>query len=165
MNIFVKRLHPNTLIPERQTPLASGFDLHVLDAVSPRKASAPYNDNFKSVLLLPSDRILVRTGIALQLPMGMEAQVRPRSGLALKHGVTVLNTPGTIDADYIGDIGVILINLGDVPIDILKGDRVAQLVFQPVFHDAVFLESEKLDKTERNSAGFGHTGRRTSNGI
>ncbi|MBC9786489.1 dUTP diphosphatase [Heliobacterium chlorum] len=165
MNISAKQLHLDAIVPERQTPLASGFDLHVLDAVSPRKTAAPYNDDFKSVLLLPTDRILVRTGIALQLPMGMEAQVRPRSGLALKHGVTVLNTPGTIDADYTGDIGVILINLGDEPIDISKGDRVAQLVFQPVFHDVVFLKSEKLDKTERNTAGFGHTGRRTSNGI
>ncbi|MBC9786501.1 dUTP diphosphatase [Heliobacterium chlorum] len=158
MNISVKKLHPDAIVPQRQTPLASGFDLHVLDVVSPRKTGAPYDDRFDSMLLQPSDRILVRTGVAVQIPMGMEAQVRPRSGLALKHGVTVLNTPGTIDTDYTGDISVILIHLGDEPINISKGDRVAQLVFQPVFHEVVLSLKDRIHLTGRGIRGFGHTG-------
>ncbi|MZP28768.1 dUTP diphosphatase [Heliobacterium undosum] len=158
MKVQVKRLHPEAMIPERQTRLASGFDLHMLDAVLPENAGDPYYDHFEAIRIFPGERILVRTGIAIQMGEGMEAQVRPRSGLALRHGITLLNSPGTVDADYTGDVGVILINLGDKHVDIRKKDRVAQLVFQPVFHQVELEEKESLDETERGGGGFGHTG-------
>lgn len=103
-------------------------------------------------------RALVPTGLSIALPVGYEAQVRPRSGLALKHGITCLNTPGTIDADYRGDIGVILINLGQEPFIIADGERIAQLVVAR--HEVVEWQPvEQLDDTERGAGGFGHTGK------
>ena len=105
----------------------------------------------------PLGRALVPTGLFMALPKGYEAQVRPRSGMALKQGVTVLNSPGTIDADYRGEIGVILINLSDVEVKINDGDRIAQMVIGK-YEQVVFDEVEKLDETERGSGGFGHTG-------
>ncbi|MBQ9526088.1 MAG: dUTP diphosphatase [Fretibacterium sp.] len=106
----------------------------------------------------PGGRALVPTGLRIALPEGYEAQVRPRSGLALKHGVTLLNSPGTIDSDYRGEIGVILINLGQEPFSIQPGDRIAQRVFAPVTR-GVWDEVETLDETERGAGGFGSTGR------
>ena len=103
------------------------------------------------------ERTLVPTGLALHMPQGCEAQVRPRSGLALKHGVTVLNSPGTIDADYRGEIKVILINLGKEPVELRRGDRIAQLVVAPVAQ-ARLIEVSSLDETKRGSGGFGSTG-------
>jgi dUTP pyrophosphatase len=105
------------------------------------------------------ERALVPTGIALHLPDGMEAQVRPRSGLAARHGVTVLNSPGTIDADYRGEIRVILVNLGREPFSLRRGDRIAQLVVAPVTRVAL-VEAESLESTARGAGGFGSTGRR-----
>lgn len=105
----------------------------------------------------PGGRALVPTGLRIALPEGYEAQVRPRSGLALKHGVTLLNSPGTIDSDYRGEIGVILINLGQEPFSIQPGDRIAQMVFAPVTR-GVWDEVETLDETERGAGGFGSTG-------
>ena len=102
-------------------------------------------------------RHAVATGLALAIPEGYEIQVRPRSGLALKHGITVPNTPGTIDSDYRGELKVILINLGDAPFAIARGDRVAQLVLTPVVQ-AAWVEVEELDATERGEGGFGSTG-------
>lgn len=110
------------------------------------------------VTLPPGGREMVPTGIAIALPPGYEAQVRPRSGLAARHGVTVLNSPGTVDADYRGEIRVILINLGAEPFKIQRGDRIAQLVVAPVTM-AAFDVRETLDETERGSGGFGSTGR------
>jgi dUTP pyrophosphatase len=107
--------------------------------------------------LLPGARALVPTGFAIALPKGYEAQVRPRSGLALKHGVTVLNSPGTIDADYRGEVGVILANLGDKPFIIARGTRIAQLVVAPVTRVA-WSEVATLSDTARGSGGFGSTG-------
>ncbi len=107
--------------------------------------------------LAPCERGLVPTGLALQLPEGFEAQVRPRSGLALKHGVTVLNSPGTIDADYRGEIRVILINLGQEPFTLRRGDRIAQLVVAQVTR-AVLHRADSLEQTERGTGGFGSTG-------
>lgn len=108
--------------------------------------------------MAPGTRAIVPCGFAIALPTGYEAQVRPRSGLAAKHGVTVLNTPGTIDADYRGEVKVILINHGGEPFEIRRGDRVAQMVVAPV--SAVgFSERETLDDTERGAGGFGSTGR------
>jgi len=107
--------------------------------------------------LAPGERALIPTGIAIALPPGYEAQVRPRSGLALKHGVTVLNSPGTIDADYRGEVQVLLINHGAQPFVIRRGDRIAQMIVAPVTQ-IVWNLVERLDETERGSGGYGSTG-------
>jgi dUTP pyrophosphatase len=132
-------------LPHRMTEAAAGFDLSA--------AIGPQNQ----ILLNPGERALVATGIALHLPVDMEAQVRPRSGLAFRHGVTVLNTPGTIDADYRGEIKVVLINLGQEPFVIRHGERIAQLVFSRVL-PVVLVETQSLPTSERGDKGFGSTG-------
>lgn len=110
------------------------------------------------IILKPLQRALISTGLSIELPKGFEAQIRPRSGLAYKQGITVLNSPGTIDADYRGDIGVILINLSDEDVEIKDGDRIAQMVIAK--HETVnFEESTELLATARGSGGFGHTGK------
>ncbi|HYP58236.1 MAG TPA: dUTP diphosphatase, partial [Beijerinckia sp.] len=126
---------------------AAGLDL--LAALAPET----------KVVLEPGGRHLVPTGVALQLPEGYEAQVRPRSGLALKHGVTVLNAPGTVDSDYRGEIGVILINMGDEPFEIVRGTRVAQLVIAKVAR-VELIEARELTLSPRGANGFGSTGHR-----
>ena len=132
--------HP---LPEYATPMSAGLDLRAnLDA--PLK-------------LQPMQRCLVPTGLRIALPQGYEAQVRPRSGLALKRGITVLNAPGTIDADYRGEIGVILINLSQDSFVINDGERIAQLVIA-AYEQAEFEAVESLDQTERGEGGFGHSG-------
>lgn len=131
-------------LPAYQSDLAAGLDL--VAAVD-----TPLH-------LAPGERALVPTGLAMALPAGFEAQVRPRSGLAAKHGVTVLNTPGTIDADYRGEVKVILINLGNTPFEIVRGERIAQMVIAPVLQ-AVITEVETLSETQRGAGGFGSTGR------
>ena len=110
-----------------------------------------------SLTIQPGERVLIPTGFSIALPDGYELQVRPRSGLAVRHGVTIVNSPGTIDADYRGEVKVALINLGQEPYIIQRGDRIAQLVLAPVVR-ATFQEVTALDETERNSGGFGHTG-------
>jgi dUTP pyrophosphatase len=130
-------------LPAYETAGAAGMDLRA--AVS------------EALTLLPGARAAVPTGLALALPQGFEAQVRPRSGLALKQGVTCLNTPGTIDADYRGEIKVILINLGDAPVTFARGDRIAQLVIAPVTQ-ARWQETDSLDETARGAGGFGSSG-------
>ncbi len=132
-------------LPSYQSALAAGLDL--MAAVP---ADAP-------LTLMPGARALVPTGIAIALPAGFEAQVRPRSGLAAKYGLTVLNTPGTIDADYRGEIQVILVNLGGDSFEIARGTRVAQLVVAPVTH-VHLSEVVSLDATSRGIGGFGSTG-------
>jgi dUTP pyrophosphatase len=112
----------------------------------------------ESLTLAPGERRAVATGFALAIPEGYEVQVRPRSGLALKYGITCLNTPGTIDADYRGEVKVILANLGDTPFEIVRGERIAQLVPAPVLR-VDFNVVESLDPTARGSGGFGSTGR------
>lgn len=112
----------------------------------------------EDLVLAPGARHAVATGFAIAIPRGYEVQVRPRSGLALKHGITCLNTPGTIDADYRGEVKVILANLGDQPFTIARGERIAQLVPAPV-QRALFEEVTVLDETDRGSGGFGSTGR------
>jgi len=109
-------------------------------------------------VLQPGEHTLIPTGFAMALPAGFEAQVRPRSGLALKHGITVLNTPGTIDADYRGEVGVILINHGQQPFHIQRGDRIAQMIIAPVMQ-AAWRDVDSLDATERGSGGFGSSGK------
>ena len=133
-------------IPRRHSAGAAGMDL--LAAVAP---DAP-------LTIAPRERILVPTGLAISVPEGFEAQIRPRSGLALTHGVTVLNAPGTIDCDYRGEIGVILVNHGSAPFDIRRGDRIAQLVIAPVVA-AELVEVESLEESARGSRGFGSTGK------
>lgn len=112
----------------------------------------------ETLILAPGARHAVATGFAIAIPEGYEVQVRPRSGLALKHGITCLNTPGTIDADYRGEVKVILANLGDAPFGIVRGERIAQLVPAPVLR-AAFNVVEELDATARGAGGFGSTGR------
>lgn len=109
------------------------------------------------IIINPGGRALIPTGLKIALPAGYEAQVRPRSGLALKHGITILNTPGTIDSDYRGDVGVILINHGSEPFVVEQGDRIAQLVINEIIQ-GVFVEVDVLTETERGAGGFGHTG-------
>ncbi|MEQ8319376.1 MAG: dUTP diphosphatase [Rhodospirillales bacterium] len=111
----------------------------------------------ESVTIDPGKRAMLATGIAIQLPGGFEAQVRPRSGLAAKHGITVLNSPGTIDADYRGEIKVILVNLGDQPVTLARGERIAQMVVAPVTQIS-FNEVKTLDNSARGAGGFGSTG-------
>jgi dUTP pyrophosphatase len=132
-------------LPAYQSEHAAGFDL---------LAAVPEDG---TLILDPSDRVLVPTGLVFELPEGFEAQVRPRSGLALKHGVTVLNSPGTIDADYRGEVKVLLVNLGPERFLIQRGDRIAQAVIAPVTH-AEIKAAEALGDTGRGSGGFGSTG-------
>jgi len=110
-----------------------------------------------AVTLRPLERLLIPTGLFIELPMGYEAQIRPRSGVAIKQGITCLNTPGTIDSDYRGEIKVILINLSDIPQEIQHGDRIAQMVIAKTEKAALFLV-QQLNETERGGGGFGHTG-------
>jgi dUTP pyrophosphatase len=132
-------------LPEYQSALAAGLDL--LAAVP---AEVPLE-------LAPGARAAIPTGVAIALPPGNEAQIRPRSGLALRHGVTVLNSPGTVDADYRGELQVILVNLGSEPFVIRRGMRIAQMVIAPV-QRARFVETPNLDATGRATGGFGSTG-------
>lgn len=132
-------------LPSYQSASAAGLDL--LAAVS----------SAEPLVIAPGGRALVPTGIAIALARGYEGQVRPRSGLAARHGLTVLNSPGTIDADYRGEVQVLLVNLGDNSVTITRGMRIAQLVFAPVVR-AHISEAASLDKTTRGSGGFGSTG-------
>lgn len=111
-----------------------------------------------SLNLAPGGRALVPAGFRIELPPGYEAQLRPRSGLAIRHGVTLLNSPGTIDSDYRGEVGAVLINHGQEPFLICRGDRIAQMILQPVCR-ASWLETDALELSERGQGGFGHTGR------
>lgn len=145
-NVQIKRVsgQEDVLLPQKMSASASGFDLHA--AVS------------EPVILVPGERRLIPTGFALSMPPELEAQIRPRSGLAFKYGITTLNSPGTIDADYRGEVKVLLINLGQEAFTIERNERIAQMVFQLV-PQIDFVEVEELTETERGSGGFGHTGR------
>ena len=147
--LLIKRLHPerdhDLPLPRYMTPGAAGMDV----------VAAPV----EPIVLGRGSRVLVPTGLALEIPAGFEVQVRPRSGLALRHGVTLANAPGTIDSDYRGELGVILINLGEAPVTITRGDRVAQLVVSPVVQAEVVVV-ETLADSDRGAGGFGHTGAR-----
>lgn len=132
--------HP---LPEYATPQSAGMDLRAnIDA---------------QIVLKPMQRMLIPTGLYMALPPGYEAQVRPRSGLALKHGITVLNTPGTIDADYRGEVKVLLVNFSDAEFVVNDGERIAQMIIAK-HENADFIEVEELDETERGAGGYGHTG-------
>ena len=144
----IARLHPardgDLPLPRYMTDGAAGMD--VVAAV------------LEELVLEPGQRALVPTGLRLAVPDGYEVQVRPRSGLALRHGISQVNAPGTIDSDYRGEVGVLLVNLGQEPFVVRRGERIAQLVVAPVARAGVELVAS-LDETERGSGGFGHTGR------
>ena len=140
VKIINRSKHP---LPAYETPQSAGMDIRTnLDA---------------PIVLKPLQRVLVPTGLYIELPVGYEAQMRPRSGLALKKGITLLNTPGTIDADYRGEIGVILINLSDQDFTIADGERICQMVVAP-HSRVVWNETDTLADSERGAGGFGHTG-------
>lgn len=133
----------NQPLPKYQTSQSAGMDLRA-------NIDAP-------VLIKPLDRKLIPTGLHISLPEGYEAQIRPRSGLAIKNGITIMNTPGTIDPDYRGDVGVILVNLSHEDFVVQPGERIAQMVINK-FEQAEFEVVEELDETERGEGGYGHTG-------
>lgn len=138
----IKRLYPNGIVPTYQTTGAAGADLHATETVD----------------IPPMEWRLIGTGLAFAVPEGYEVQIRPRSGLAVKHGVTVLNSPGTIDSDYTGEVKVILINHGKETFQVMPGDRIAQMVLAKV-QQAHFTEVLELSGTSRGAGGFGSTGR------
>ena len=143
IQVKVKKLHPDAIVPAYMTEHAAGMDLCTVIE--------------EPLVLAPGERTLLPTGLAMEIPPGYEGQVRPRSGLALKKGLALVNSPGTIDADYRGEIGVIIINHGNQPVEIMPGDRVAQLIIAPVTR-AALVEVEDLNATARSAGGFGHTG-------
>jgi len=143
--VLFKRLPGNedVKLPERMSEWAAGLDLHAAVA--------------EPVTLAPGERVLIPTGFAMAMPQQLEAQIRPRSGLAYKHGITCLNSPGTIDADYRGEVKVLLVNLGQEPFVITRGERIAQMVFQTV-PSVTIAVADELPDTVRGAGGFGHTG-------
>ncbi len=142
LGVKVKILNTDAVIPKYQTEEAAGFDLHSVDEKT----------------IKAGERDVVKTGLAVALPKGYELQVRPRSGLALKNGITVLNTPGTVDSDYRGELMVILLNTSKEDFAIKKGDRIAQAIIKEILQ-ADFAVVDELDSTERGSGGFGSTGK------
>lgn len=152
MNVRVSRTAESDMevpLPRYATRGAAGMDLY---------ANFGTNKRGRGVTLMPNGRALIPTGLMIEIPRGYEMQIRPRSGLALRHGVTVANAPGTIDSDYRGEVAVILINLGHEVFEVSHGDRIAQIVLAPVMQ-VNWLSSDSLDKTERGAGGFGSTGR------
>lgn len=147
LEVGVRRLaHAQDLpLPRRASEGAAGFDLCAAVA--------------ESVVLLPGKRAVIPTGLAFEIPPGFEGQVRPRSGLARRYGVTVVNSPGTVDSDYRGEIVILLINHGEEPCPIERGERVAQIVFAPVARNVAWREKDELAPSERGEKGFGSTGR------
>jgi len=145
MRVRIRRLAAarDLPLPSPASPGSAGFDL---------RAAVP-----EEVILPPGERLLVPTGVVLEIPAGWEGQVRPRSGLALRHGIGIVNAPGTIDSDYRGEVAVILINLGDAPFRLKRGDRIAQLVFARV-ESVEWEEAEALEESGRGEGGFGSTG-------
>ena len=143
ISVRVKKLSSKAKIPRKATQESAGFDL--------------FANNPKDIIIKPLERALIPTGIVLEIPPGYEAQIRPRSGLAWKFGITVLNTPGTIDPDYRGEVKVIVINLGEKPFRIKKYDRIAQMIITK-YANCELKESKKLSRTKRQKKGFGHTG-------
>ncbi|HHX89993.1 MAG TPA: dUTP diphosphatase [Paracoccus sp.] len=140
---------PAVALPAYETTGAAGADI---------RANLPAGQRAAGLVLAPMARAIVPTGLRVAVPVGYEMQIRPRSGLAVKHGITLVNPPGTIDSDYRGPLGVALINLGDAPFTVAHGERIAQMVIAPVIR-AVFAEVRALDETARGAGGFGSTGR------
>ena len=141
MTLRFKKIHPDAVLPSYAHPSDAGMDVR----------------SVADLTIAPGKRALVPTGLVMLLPPLYEAQVRPRSGLALKSGITVLNTPGTIDSGYRGEVGVILMNLGDSEFQVKKGDKIAQIVIAPVTQPEI-VETDSIDETDRGAGGFGSTG-------
>jgi len=141
--VMIERIEPRSIIPEKMTEASAGYDIHACIE--------------NPVVIEPLERALIPTGFRIALPLDTEAQIRPRSGLAWKHGITVLNAPGTIDSDYRGEIKVMLINLGSESFTVTDGMRIAQMVIAGTCI-ASFMETEVQDNTERGEGGFGSTG-------
>jgi len=139
---------PAIALPAYETPGSAGADI---------RANLPPGQREGGLVLQPMQRAIVPTGLRVEIPLGFEMQIRPRSGLAVKHGITLPNTPGTIDSDYRGPLGVALINLGAVPYTIAHGDRIAQMIIAPVVQ-VTFAEVTQLGETARGAGGFGSTG-------
>ena len=157
--INAKRLHPDAVLPAYQTDGAAGMDLCAIEDATLPSASGRKVQMTDHVDFRGFPRTLISTGIALAIPPGYEGQIRPRSGLATKHGITVLNSPGTIDSDYRGEIKVLLINLGQEKVTIKRGDRIAQFVIAPVARAALIdVGDRELSDTVRGVRGFGSTG-------
>ena len=142
LGVKVKILNPDAIVPKYQTEEAAGFDLHSIEEKT----------------IKAGERDVIKTGLAVALPKGYELQVRPRSGLALKNGITVLNTPGTVDSDYRGELMVILLNTSNEDFAVKKGDRIAQAIIKEILQ-ADFAVVDELDSTERGTGGFGSTGK------
>ena len=143
ISIQIQKLHPEAVVPQYMTDHAAGMDLcAALD---------------ETMTLSPGERLIIPTGIAMAIPDGYEGQVRPRSGLAIRQGITMLNSPGTIDADYRGEVGVIAINHGSEDVTFRHGDRIAQLIIAPVIRAELEIVAT-LEETDRGAGGFGHTG-------
>lgn len=142
MKMKIKKLNSEAIIPQYQSQGAAGFDFHALN----------------ELVLQPGERGIIETGLAVALDIGYELQVRPRSGLAFKHGISIVNTPGTVDSDYRGEVKIVLINHGSEEFAVKKGERVAQGVIKEVVQ-AQIVEVDELDSTQRGEAGFGSTGR------
>lgn len=143
MQVKITKLNEQAILPEYQTAGAAGMDIHACLE--------------KPVTLRPMERCMIPTGFAIAVPPGHEAQIRARSGLALKHGITTVNGTGTVDADYRGEVGVLLVNLGSEAFEVTPGMRIAQMVIAK-YERAVWAEVESLDETERGTGGFGSTG-------
>ena len=141
MTLRFRKVHPDAVLPAYAHPSDAGMDVRSVDDLT----------------IAPGKRALVHTGLVMLLPLGYEAQVRPRSGLALKSGVTVLNAPGTVDSGYRGEVGVILANFGEADFNVGKGDKIAQIVIAPVTQPEI-VETTEVDETDRGSGGFGSTG-------
>ena len=141
MTLRFRKIHPDAVLPSYAHPSDAGMDVRSVEDLT----------------IAPGKRALVHTGLVMLLPPMYEAQVRPRSGLALKSGVTVLNTPGTIDSGYRGEVGVILANFGEADFQVKKGDKIAQIVIAPVTQPEI-VETTEIDETDRGAGGFGSTG-------
>jgi dUTP pyrophosphatase len=142
INIDIKKITDSAKLPQKMTAYSAGYDMH--------------SSNLTDILIKPGAVTMIPTGIAISLPVGYEAQIRPRSGLAIKHSIGVLNSPGTIDADYRGEIKIILFNFGKEAFTVEPGSRIAQMIISK--HEiANFIETDILDETQRGSGGFGHT--------
>ncbi|MFA5927709.1 MAG: dUTP diphosphatase [Candidatus Margulisiibacteriota bacterium] len=144
IKVKIKRLFSEVPLPTYMTEHAAGMDIY----------AAPE----KEIVIAPGARILVSTGLFLEIPEGYEAQIRPRSGLALKQGISLVNSPGTIDADYRGEVGIIVINHGQEPFVVKRGDRIAQMVVAPVTRIEWVESAGELKESKRHTGGFGHTG-------
>jgi dUTP pyrophosphatase len=154
IDVKIKKLTPDAKIPMYQSEGAAGFDIHAYIGEGEGENTIGYKE---AIVLKPNERRLIGTALSFSIPIGYELQLRPRSGLAYKNGITLTNSPATIDSDYRGEVKVLLHNTSDVPFIVADNDRICQGVIAPVMQ-ANFIDSDELDDTERGSGGFGHTG-------